>query len=393
MKTIALNKTNSFALFLFLLFSNMAFIVDAQIAKSAKRKSIVEMISEKEQAVVKIAMHTSSGFDRDRGTGFFIEESGVVITNYHVVADSWHKGLVDFYIQTIDGNIYERDSILGYNPVADVFVFSIKNTKHSKFKHLSVNYCFAPKGQEIFLIGHPADFNWLYSPGYITGILSDKDSLKDYVFDAAILPGSSGSPLLNQNGEVIGIAKATYGNSARFNIATRSSFFKQLIPYPTKEEKKTPDNIVTENEIPSSINNEDSDQFSEENYDSMDKNYKNDDYCSNMMRGEQKEKSKDYFAAVNAFKIASVDKRFNEDLWVRLSRLYYKIGDYTNTIYSANRALSIEPRNIDALNIIGKCLYEQKKYIKAKRIFKRILKIDLQNTIALHYIGKIETGL
>jgi len=60
-----------------------------------------------------------------------------------------------------------------------------------------LNYENTPNGELIFLIGNTADFDWLYSPGFIPGYYNDKDNLNDYVFDAVIMPGSSVSPVFN----------------------------------------------------------------------------------------------------------------------------------------------------------------------------------------------------
>lgn len=380
-------KVITIALILMLAFSGRAIKLFGQPKNDTEKYSLVALISQKEKAVVKIGMHNSGEEDQDLGTGFFIDDRGTVITNHHVVAGQWGKGLLDFYIQTIDGEKFEPDSIIGYNPVADVFMFRVKKPDSISFPFLEVVYDDAPKGQEVFLIGHPAEFNWLYAPGVITGYLNDKDSLKDYVFNSEVMPGSSGSPLFDKSGKVIGIAKATYGYTGNFNLATRSSYFKNLISFPVT--------AFTEIETESSgYHQEDIDREHEYqwsyyyNDDSMDRT-RVDDLNVNMRKAENSERFKDFYAALYYYEKAAQIDPSGEDVQMKLCVLYYKTGNYTHASLAAASVLEFNPVNLDALNYLGKCLYEQRKYHKAKKVFKKVLKNDLQNKTALHYIGKI----
>lgn len=380
-----------YAVLLFVFMMNNNSIVFAQTTKAKETKTNVQLIAEKEKAVVKIRQHKGFwGEDADLGTGFFIEQSGIVVTNNHVVKDRRSDDLVDFFVQTIDGKIFERDSIIGYNEVADVFVFSIKNPENLSFPFLNVNYENTYKGADVFLIGHPAEFDWLYSPGFITGFYNDKDSLNDYVFDAEIMPGSSGSPVFNSCGDVIGITKATCGLTGNFNIATRSYYFNSLTPF-----KVTDKNINT-----ADINNDyqsnkpilDFSEFHKDDYDSMNQNENSNNHFINYInQGQDKEKDSKYTAAIYYYKKAIQLKNSSDYLWGKLSGLYFITGDYKNAIYTAKHVLCINPSCSDALNIIGKSWFELGKYKKSKKYFVKTLKKDLQNMTALHYMGKIES--
>jgi|GEM_PF-2698784 len=382
-------------LFAFMMNNNSS--VFAQTTKAKETKTNVQLIAEKEKAVVKIRQHKGFwGEDTDLGTGFFIEQSGIVVTNNHVVKERGSDDLVDFFVQTIDGKIYERDSIIGYNAVADVFVFSIKNLENVSFPFLSVIYENSSKGEDIFLIGHPADFNWLYSPGFITGYYNDKDSLNDYVFDAEIMPGSSGSPVFNSKGDVIGITKATYGYTGNFNLATRSSFFTKLNPYSIPDK-----NDIVENWLNDETSEKNDDQqaryyYDYDNDDSMDNGYTLDNSSSGyalyeyLFQGKNRELDEKYYAALYYYKKAIQISSADESLFLKVSKLYFKTGDYQNAINAANQALSINPVSLDAMNIIGKSWFELREYKKSKKIFKKVFKNDLQNETALHYTGKLQ---
>lgn len=172
------------------------------------------------------------------GTGFFIAENGLLITNEHVVCGS---NASDLLIITSDQKSYTVRT-LASDPTQDVAILQV-DTKGDKVKTLK----FANQdtqlrvGQEVVAIGNPFGDN----PGTVTrGIISGtnrnitaqgscdgQNQLKDYEgvlqTDAAINSGNSGGPLLNLRGEVIGVNSATLRGANNisytvpFNTVTR----------------------------------------------------------------------------------------------------------------------------------------------------------------------------
>jgi S1-C subfamily serine protease len=154
------------------------------------------------------------------GTGFFITEDGILITNQHVVCGADANQL---FIVTADDKKYSVDAV-AVDSAQDVAILKV-NTNGQKVSRLVFS---SPEskikvGQDVIAIGNPFGDN----PGSVTkGIVSGVNrnitatgrcegdvSQKDYEAviqtDAAINSGNSGGPLLNMNGEVIGVNSAT----------------------------------------------------------------------------------------------------------------------------------------------------------------------------------------
>ena len=145
------------------------------------------------------------------GTGFVYkkdEKNGYIITNHHVI-----DGAASVKIVTIDGKSVEA-KILGSDEYADIAVLSIDKDAVLKVVEIGES-TILELGDTLFTVGTPLDSAYM---GTVTkGILSGKDrtvtvTVKNSNFmmevlqtDAAINPGNSGGPLVNINGEVIGV--------------------------------------------------------------------------------------------------------------------------------------------------------------------------------------------
>jgi serine protease Do len=151
------------------------------------------------------------------GSGIIIDDSGHILTNYHVVG-----GATDIKVLLADGREFTGNSIktIGTDPKTDLALIQI--VEKGPFPHLPLGDSNKMEvGQWVVAIGHPRGLDQTVTQGIIsakhrTGI-SDPSSYQDYLqTDAAINPGNSGGPLMNLNGEVIGINAAILSESGGF---------------------------------------------------------------------------------------------------------------------------------------------------------------------------------
>lgn len=142
--------------------------------------------------------------ERSTGTGFFIHESGLIFTNRHVI-----KGHTKISGNTANNN-YEIIKMIAVHPFADVALLKVEKIKTGD-TNLKISDSAAKIGEEVFLIGHPKGLNYSITRGIISysGEFAidemDKELGNKLQHTAPTLPGSSGSPILNRDGEVIGI--------------------------------------------------------------------------------------------------------------------------------------------------------------------------------------------
>ena len=142
------------------------------------------------------------------GTGFVIEENGIVVTNYHVVANIIDKSNSKLRVLFSNDSIYEA-KIFNYDKTSDIAVLKIVNDENKKFP--AVTWGDRPKlGGHAIIIGSPIGLDFSVSFGIISAVdrIIPKASppFVPYVqTDAAMNRGNSGGPLFDASGEVIGI--------------------------------------------------------------------------------------------------------------------------------------------------------------------------------------------
>ncbi len=148
------------------------------------------------------------------GSGFIIDEEGIVVTNNHVI-----EGAEDIVVQ-VNGEKKFKAKVIGADPLSDIAVLKIE----SKEKFLPVRFGDSDKariGDWVIAIGNPFGLG-----GTVTsGIISARNRsiglsrYEDYIqTDASINSGNSGGPLFDMNGDVIGINTAILGRSGNVGI-------------------------------------------------------------------------------------------------------------------------------------------------------------------------------
>lgn len=167
------------------------------------------------------------------GTGFFITQDGMVATNKHVVSDT----AAEYTVITSDGKEYAA-KVLARDPANDIAVMKVEG---NDFPTLNLGSSDSLKiGQTVVAIGNSlGEFSNTVSKGIISGLkrtvttgggLGDFETLTNIIqTDAAINPGNSGGPLLNINGEVVGINVAMAQGAQSIGFAIPSNQIKKII--------------------------------------------------------------------------------------------------------------------------------------------------------------------
>ncbi len=139
------------------------------------------------------------------GSGFIINKDGYIVTNNHVIQDA-----DKISVKLIDGRTYEA-KLMGSDPEIDVALIKINAKKDLPFVYLG-DSSKTEVGEWVMAIGNPVGQSNTVTVGIVSAkgrILPDINMYSDFIqTDAAINPGNSGGPLVNINGEVIGINTA-----------------------------------------------------------------------------------------------------------------------------------------------------------------------------------------
>jgi S1-C subfamily serine protease len=200
----------------------------AVVAKGARVKmSDKDIYKAATPAVVRIESTMRGGVAI--GSGFIIDARGLVATNLHVVA-----GATKIVVHLHDGKTeLPVTQVLGYSPTHDLAIVSIQSPQPLPVVKLGNSDDIAV-GEEVVAIGNPLGmFDYTIS----SGLISQKRPVPDtdltlFQISVPISQGSSGGPLFNQFGEVIGLTTGIITAGQNINIAVPANYLKPLMQEP-----------------------------------------------------------------------------------------------------------------------------------------------------------------
>jgi S1-C subfamily serine protease len=171
--------------------------------------------------------------DRVLGTAFFIDKGGYALTNYHVIAsevDPAYKGYSHMSVKPADSPEDRIGAkVVGYDRLLDLAVVKVDMVPEYVFSFSDASSLLM--GQKIFAIGSPAGLENTVTSGIVSAmgrkLLQTGDVMQ---IDAALNPGNSGGPLLDEAGGVVGIVFAGMPQFPGLNFAIPSDWAIKVIP-------------------------------------------------------------------------------------------------------------------------------------------------------------------
>ena len=157
------------------------------------------------------------------GTGFVVDARGWIATNLHVIV-----GARELFATFRDGEKYEVVEVLAFAPDHDVALLRIDADDLPTLPlggKVSV-------GDHVVAIGHPLGLSDTVSDGLISAVRQIDESLEVLQISAPIAPGSSGGPLFNDRGEVVGIATAILRGGQNLNFGVPIAYLQSLMDNP-----------------------------------------------------------------------------------------------------------------------------------------------------------------
>jgi len=180
-----------------------------------------KIFKENSKAVVVIISYDSNGNPIGQGSGFVVREDGVVVTNYHVISNA-----ADIKIKTGD-KIFEVKGFIHIDKENDVVMLKAdaKGLLSVKIGDISK----ANIGEKVYVISSPQGLENTISDGILSGIREITSERKIIQITAPVSEGSSGGPVFNKNGEVIGIATFIIKEAQNLNFAMPVNLIKDKI--------------------------------------------------------------------------------------------------------------------------------------------------------------------
>lgn len=178
-------------------------------SRSAAAYTIPEIVSNSKPAIIEIVALDQQNQPIKTGTGFFISGDGVAVTNYHVI-----QGASSLTAMTNDGAFFAFEKILYKPPGVDLVI--LKFAAHDAHWLQLGRSDHAVEGQRVLVIGNPDGLQGTVSDGLIAAFRENHSMIQ---ITAPISPGSSGSPVLDESGQVIGVATLIEVDGQNLNFA------------------------------------------------------------------------------------------------------------------------------------------------------------------------------
>lgn len=170
-------------------------------SQSNEKQSLSSIYENVKKGVYLIYTKNNEGISQ--GSAFVIDKSGIAISNYHVFKDASSAIAINDF-----GNEFMITEIIDYNADNDYIVFRIGNTDNIPFLEISNQ---TPKiGEAVFTIGNPKGLTQTLSTGIVSSYRNNNNLIQT---TAEITHGSSGAPLFNEYGKVIGITSSGLGEA------------------------------------------------------------------------------------------------------------------------------------------------------------------------------------
>lgn len=184
--------------------------------------STKELVAKNTPAVVFIEVETSAG-EKRAGTGFIVSKDGLIATNLHVI-----QFASQVEVRLANGDTYPVQRVVASDPARDLVLIRIDRSDLAPLQLGDSDQVAA--GDRVVAIGNPlGTFDFTVSDGLISSVRPITQDLTMLQISAPISQGSSGGPLFNPYGEVIGVATAISREGQNLNFAVPINYLRPLL--------------------------------------------------------------------------------------------------------------------------------------------------------------------
>jgi tetratricopeptide (TPR) repeat protein len=329
-------------------------VMVAVFSISFAQDNLPSIIKEIQPSVVVILTYDNENKILSQGSGFFINERGDVITNRHVLV-----GASSAEVKTANGKIYPITKVLAEDKEGDLIRVSV-DIPAIAVHASSVSATIPEVGERIIVIGSPEGLEQTVSDGIVSAVRDIPAFGEIIQITAPTSPGSSGSPVVNMKGEIIGVAtfQMVEGQNLNFAIPGERSLKLaqgkvQTLPEWVKGGEK-------------------------EGLDSAEVLY---------YEGLVLVWSEEYGEALSYFKQAVNKDTSYADAYFYVGYCNGELGRYNEEVEAYKQAIRIEPDNGEAHYNLGLAYDNLGRYNEAIVAFKQVVRIKPDEALAHHNLG------
>jgi len=196
-------------------------VLIAAVPKTSAQDLLPELVRRIKPSAVAIETFDARGVQLSRGSGFFIDVDRVV-TNRHVIENAYRAE-----VHSYNGYVYPVKGVVAIDAEGDIAVLRVE-APAGQVRPLSLERTSPQEGESVVVIGNPFGLEGSVTNGIVSAVRDIPTFGRIIQITAPISPGSSGSPVVNMRGQVIGVATLQITGGQSINFAIPSERISQL---------------------------------------------------------------------------------------------------------------------------------------------------------------------
>jgi len=365
------------------------FIGLLMIGQSKAEVDLTKLVNKIRLAVVTVIVYDVDHKVTSIGSGFFVDKTGHLITNYHVLEGSYAAD-----VRTSDGQTYPVKMVVADDKSADL-VKVLVDIPRKKVKWITIIQDLPAIAEQIMVVGSPMGLEQTVSEGIVSSIREIPSVGEFFQMSAPISPGSSGSPVINLKGQGVGVATFQYIRGQNLNFAVAGKSVLKLKPTGPglAVSRWTFNNSLQQPKLAEelcrkgysfSINGQDQKalEFFQEAIANDPKNtmaWNGLGYCYVGLNDPE--------AAIKAYEHAIRTNPADETLHFRLGNYYVKLGRPAEAIESYQRVLKINPDFEPAYFRLGIVYTENGRLEEGRAAFEEVIRRNPDAAPAYFNVG------
>ena len=321
---------------------------------SFAQDELPDLVRRIKPAAVAIETFDARGDKLSRGSGFFIDKDRIV-TNRHVIDGAYRAE-----VHLNSGNTFPVKAVVAVDAEADVALLKVE-APPAQVRSLSLDRTSPQEGESVVVIGNPFGLEGSVSNGIVSAVRDIPGFGRIIQITAPISPGSSGSPVVNMKGQVIGVATLQITGGQSVNFAIPSERIAQLDRAASDNTQQSLGELV----VATSRNK----RAKAVEYFRGGLTFLSRDDCQNALP---------YFQ-----KATESDSGYTE-AWAQAGFCNEKLGRHVEAIEASKKAVSIRPSAESYFNI-GLANYYLKQYHESEQAYRQAIKLDPYNAADAYY--------
>src|SRR6266536_1055165 len=320
------------------------------IPKAHAQDLLPELVRRIKPSAVAIETFDTRGEKLSRGSGFFID-SDRVVTNRHVIDNAFRAE-----VHSYNGNVYPVKGVIAVDAEGDLALLRI-DAPAGQVRPLLLDRTSPQEGESVVVIGNPFGLEGSVTNGIVSAVRDIPTFGRIIQITAPISPGSSGSPVVNMQGQVIGVATLQITGGQSVNFAIPSERISQL---------QTPSLMSLSDLVVANSRNKRAKavQFFRDGLSFLSK-----DDC---------EKALPYFE-----KAVESDGNYAE-AWAQTGFCKEKLGRHAEAIEASKKAVGLRASSESYFNI-GLANYYLKQFRDAAEAYRQAIRLDPYNAADAYY--------